>query len=79
MKCRELPTNSIYIATAIGKKATIIRKQILLEMTINDDTFSYPFLVIPYLSTNVILGHDWFIQNNIVLNFIRKMKLLTYM
>ena len=58
-KCRELPTNNVYIATAIERKATTIRKPIFIEMNINGDIFLYPFLVIPFLPTNVILGHDW--------------------
>ena len=68
-KCRELPTTNLYVATAIGKKSTTIRKQILVEINLNGDIFDYPFLVIPYLATNVILGHDWFIKNNIILNY----------
>lgn len=68
-KFDELPTSKLYVATAIGKKATTIRKQILIEISMNDNKFLYPFLVVPHLSTNVIFGHDWFVRDDVILNY----------
>ena len=61
IKVSELSASKVYIAMANGKKAATIRKQIFIEINIGDnDKFSYPFMVVPYLSTDVIFGHDWF-------------------
>ena len=68
-KCLGLSTTNLYVETAIGKKSTTIRKQILLEINLNGDIFDYPFLVIHYLATNIILEHDWLIKNNIILSY----------
>ena len=46
-----------------------MKKQIHIEFEIDNFTTSYAFLVIPYLSSNVILGNDWGFHNGIIINY----------
>ena len=55
IRLTELPASNIHVATAIGKKATTIRKQVFLDFNMNGDKFTYSFLVVPYLSTEITL------------------------
>ena len=40
---REMPTSNVYITTAIGKKPITIKKQIFVEIRVNEDKFLYSF------------------------------------
>ena len=65
----ELPVSNIMVATAIGKRNTAVKKQIYLDFQIDDYKSSHIFLVIPYLSNDIILGNDWHLKNGIVIDY----------
>lgn len=64
---QELPVTNLIISTAIGKKS--IKRQIFIQSKIEDMKFEDPFLVVPYLASKIILGHDWLSKNNVILNY----------
>nr|AKD28118.1 pol polyprotein [Glypta fumiferanae] len=57
------------VSTAIGKKATSISRQVLIQTIIEGKSIEYPFLVVPYLTSDVILGHDWLSRNRVIINY----------
>ena len=65
----ELPVSNIVVSTAIGKKNTAVKKQILLDFQVDNYINYHNFLVIPYLSTDVILGNDWNLKNGIIIDY----------
>lgn len=56
---RELPVNNVQVVSAVTKKCTAVRKQVLLEIIIDGYKTNYVFLIIPYLTSEMILGNDW--------------------
>ena len=58
-----LDSGSLTIFVAVGKKTTVIKKQIRLTLKIGTLSISYPFLVDPGLSTDVLTGIDWIFEN----------------
>lgn len=46
---KELPVTGLMVSTAIGRKSTTIKRQILITTKIEDRTFGDPFVVVPYL------------------------------
>lgn len=68
-KISELPVTNVLLSTAIGKKMTRIKKQVLLNITIGDYNQQTSFLVVPGLSKNMILGNDWLLNNRAVLDY----------
>ena len=67
-----LPVSNLFVTTAIGKKSTTIKQQVWLEVEIEGRSMGYPFLVIPYLTSTIILGNDWMSRNEVVLNYKNK-------
>ena len=65
----ELPVSNVVLATATGKESTIIKKQILYEISIGDFKCISCFLVIPRLSNPVIIGKDWLLGNKVIINY----------
>lgn len=68
-KVVELPVSNVTILTAIGKKLTHIKKQILCEIQIGSFKSQASFLVIPHLSNQVILGNDWLLLNRVLVDY----------
>ena len=68
-KLTEFPVSKVVVTTAIGKKPTTIRKQIWCEIHIGDEKYQSCFLVVPGLSNSVILGNDWFLSNQVVIDY----------
>lgn len=64
-----LPVSNLYVTTAIGKKTTTIKHQAYLEVEIAGMRLGYSFLIIPYLTSTVILGTDWMSRNEVILNY----------
>ena len=64
-----LPVSNLYVTTAIGKKSTTIKKQIWLDIELGGRILSCPFLVIPFLTSSVILGNDWMLRHEVILNY----------
>ena len=68
-KLLEMPVSNILVSTAIGKKSTSVKKQILVEFEIDGFKGSQVCIIIPYLSSEVILGNDWNLKNGIIINY----------
>lgn len=68
-KLVELPVSNVDIFTAIGKKPTTVRKQIMYDLQIGDNVYPTFFLIIPKLSNPIILGNNWFLENNVVIDY----------
>lgn len=68
-KLIELPISNIILFTAIGKKSTHIKKQILCEMKVGERTYQTSFLIVPHLSNPIILGNDWFLAQNVIIDY----------
>ena len=67
---RELPVTNVRVSTAIGKKNSTVKRQILLEFKIDDYVAKHIFLVIPYLSCDIVLGNDWNWTYGVIINHI---------
>lgn len=57
-KINILPLNNTTVRGAVGAKSTSIKKQILLNVTINNFTDDVVFLIIPGLNHNCIIGME---------------------
>lgn len=68
-KLTELPVSNVMLFTAIGKKSTTIKKQILCDVNIDGQNIGTSFLVVPHLSSQIILGNDWLLQNKVIINY----------
>lgn len=55
----ELPVNNVTVNVAVGNKSTVIKRQVQLLLEIDGETLEFPFLVVPGLSTEVLVGIDW--------------------
>lgn len=71
-KFLELPVSNIMVTTAIGKKSTSIKKQIMLELEINKCIVSHIFLIIPFLTSKIILGNDFHLSNGLIIDYWNK-------
>ena len=69
IKLLELPVSNVTVSTAIGKKLTSVKKQILIQFEIGDCIVSSIFLVIPFLSSDIILGNNFLLKNGIVIDY----------
>ena len=65
----ELPVSNIILLTAIGRKPTTIKKQIFYEIMIGKQKYRSCFLVVPRLSSSLILGNDWLMDNKAVIDY----------
>lgn len=50
----ELPVSNVVLLTAIGKKGTFVKKQVLCELQIGELKYQTSFLVVPNLSNALI-------------------------
>lgn len=63
------PLTGILLTTALSNKSVKIKSQIYLNFSINNyDTFGI-FLVVPQLSTPIILGTDWLLENGVTIDY----------
>ena len=69
----EMPVSNVMVSTAIGSKSTTVKKQVLLEFECDGFKTSHICLVIPYLSSEVILGNDWNLKSGTVINYNKQM------
>ena len=65
----ELPVVDVAVYTAIGKKPTPVKRQIRLDVMVRNQKINTVFLVIPQLTSNIILGNDWMINNGVIIDF----------
>ena len=65
----EMPVFNVMVSTAIGSKNTTVKKQILLELECDGYRNTQICLIIPFLSSEIILGNDWNLRNGIIINY----------
>ena len=65
----ELSVANVHVAPALGRKAVAVKKQVLVKLRIGEIICDHIFLVIPFLTTAVILGHDFLCKNGVVLDY----------
>lgn len=63
------PLSGTFLKTAITNKSVKINIQIYINFSINQFKTHAIFLIVPHLSTPLILGTDWLLENNISLNY----------
>ena len=64
-----LPVSNFMVISAIGKKKSPVRHQTLLPLKIANMTIRSVFLIIPNLTSKMILGNDWLFDNRAVLDY----------
>lgn len=67
--CVELPISSLSLFTAIGKKSTSIKKQVMIDLFLGENIYPSCFLVVPGLSNSLILGNDWFLKYRVIIDY----------
>ena len=55
----ELPVTNLTVYVAVGKKHTTIKRQVQIGLAIGEYEITHPFLVVPGLSTEILVGVDW--------------------
>ena len=71
-KILELPVSNVTVSTAIGKKGIAVKKQVKVEIEIDTYKSYFVFLIIPHLSSEVVLGNDWNLANGSIINYNNK-------
>ena len=71
-KILELPVSNVTVSTAIGKKGIAVKKQVKLKIEIDTYKSYFVFLIIPHLSSEVVLGNDWNLANGSIINYNNK-------
>jgi hypothetical protein len=59
----------IFLTTAISNISVKIKSQIYLNFSINDYETSGIFLIVPQISTPLILGTDWLLVSNVTIDY----------
>ena len=68
-KITELPVSNTVVLTAIGRKATSVRKQVYIEVEIDGKNIEFVFLLIPGLSSKLILGNNFNLCTGLIVNY----------
>lgn len=63
------PLTGIILSTALNGKNRKITTQIFISFKIQEQSTHAVFLVVPGLSTSLILGNDWLVENQVNLNY----------
>lgn len=66
------PLTGIFLTTAISNKTVKVNSQIYLTFQIHNFSTFGIFLVVPQLSTPLILGTDWLLENGVEINYSTK-------
>jgi hypothetical protein len=69
-KLSTLPVTGVTISTTIQGRSKKITRQVYVPISIFGHEAPGIFLVVPHLSTNMILGDDWLTQYGVVLNYV---------
>ena len=64
-----LPVTNVMVISAIGKNKIPVRNQTLLTLQVAEITIRTVFLIIPNLTSKMILGNDWLFDNRAVLDY----------
>lgn len=67
-----LPVHGITVSTALRAKSKKVHFQVLLKFSIANHNTDCIFLVVPNLSTPIILGDDWMTRHDVLLNYHNK-------
>lgn len=51
--------SNLTVSVAVGSKSTSIKRQVQLTLNIGEHQLTSPFLVVPGLTTDVLVGIDW--------------------
>ena len=54
----EMPVSNMIVSTAIGKKSTSVKRQVLISVECDIYKNHFVSLVIPFLTNDLILGND---------------------
>lgn len=68
-KIPRIPARCTTLMGALGNKEAKVKEQVFLTFTLGNVEFEYPFLVIPGLARNIILGYDWLRDNQVTIDF----------
>jgi hypothetical protein len=68
LKCFELPTQHVYLLSAFNKKSNRVKKQAMLDVSIGDFKINQIVLLSPQLLTDAILGLDFLVHYQAVIN-----------
>jgi len=68
LKCLELPTKHVNLLSAFNKKSNRVRKQAMIDVNIGDFKINQIILLPPQLLTDAILGLDFLVDYNAVIN-----------
>jgi len=69
------PLTGILLTTALSHKTIKIRSQIYLNFHVQNSKTHGIFLVVPQLSTPLILGTDWLLENGVTIDYNSKISL----
>jgi len=72
LKSPVLPVTNLQITTAVENKAQRIRKQTLWKIKLGDHEIAMTLLIIPRLNASVLIGSDWFGENNANIDYGKK-------
>jgi len=69
LKCLELPTQHVNLRSAFSRKSNRVKKQAMIYVNIGDFKINQIVLLSPQLLTDAILGLDFLVDYNAVINF----------
>lgn len=69
LECPTLPLRKIKIQGAISSKSVDVKQQICLDFKCQGHDFTANLLIVPLLSTQIILGNDFLNAHKAILNF----------
>jgi hypothetical protein len=69
LKCFELPTQHVNLLSAFNKKSNRVKKQAMLDVKLGDFKINQIVLLSPQLLTDAILGLDFLVEYEAVINF----------
>lgn len=68
LKMVELPVSNLTVNVAVGSKATVVKRQVQIALKIGELNLESPFLVVPGLSTKLLVGIDWLMRFKCVID-----------
>lgn len=63
------PVSKVFVAAAFGRKSTLVKHQMLLDIHVDQIVIPTSFLIVPNLTSGIILGNDWLLRNQVKLDF----------
>lgn len=64
--------SNIVVLGAIEKKPTPVKRQVRFQITARQSEIAPVFLVIPHLTSNMIIGSDWMLRTGMIIDFAHK-------